>query len=141
MKVVSIFIPMLHAKTRMRKLRKGCIMKSSLITTTLPNITTALPLAHQATMRVDDPAGLEITCTSGSVWITLDNDPRDVILTAGSADASFTTGKHSVAIIYALENSKVAVSATRTKVAYTQCAAVRSRREGSGHALLPLLPA
>jgi len=116
-------------------------MKSSLITTTLPNITTALPLAHKATMRIEDPAGLEITCTRGSLWLTLDNDPRDVILTAGTPGASFTTDRHSVAILYALEDSQLAVASTRTQVAYTQCAPVHARREGNGHALLPLMPA
>ena len=116
-------------------------MKSSLITTTLPNITTALPLAHKATMRIEDPAGLEITCTSGSLWLTLDNDLRDVILTAGTADASFTTDKHSAAVIYALEDSQVAVAAACTQVAYTQCAPVHARREANGQALLPLMPA
>jgi Protein of unknown function (DUF2917) len=116
-------------------------MKSSLITTTLPGITTALPLVHKATMRIEDPAGLEITCMSGSLWLTLDNDPRDVILTAGTADASFSTDKHSVAVLYALEDSQVAVAAVCTQVAYAQCAPVHARREGSGSALLPLVPA
>ncbi len=109
-------------------------MKSSLITTTLP-------LTHKATMRIEDPAGLEITCTSGSLWLTLDNDLRDVILTAGTADASFTTDKHSAAVIYALEDSQVAVAAACTQVAYTQCAPVHARREANGQALLPLMPA
>jgi len=109
-------------------------MKSSLITTTLP-------LTHKATMRIEDPARLEITCTNGSLWLTLDNDLRDVILTAGTADASFTTDKHSAAVIYALEDSQVAVAAACTQVAYTQCAPVHARREANGQALLPLMPA
>lgn len=107
-------------------------MKSSLITTTLP-------LAHKATLRIDDPAGLEISCTRGSLWLTLDNDLRDVILTAGTAESTFTTCEHRVAVLYALEDSQVAVAAPCTQVAYTQSAPVHPHREGT--ALLPLMPA
>lgn len=116
-------------------------MKSSPITTARPNITTALPLAHKATMRIDDPAGLEITCTRGSLWLTLDHDLRDVILTAGTANASFITSEHRAAILYALEDAQVTVAARSAQVAHTQCATVHARREGNGNALLPLMPA
>lgn len=114
-------------------------MKSSMLITTMPSITTALPLTHKATMRIDDPAGLEISCTRGSIWLTLDNDLRDIILTAGTTASTFTTPKHSVAVLYALQDSQITVAATDLQVAYTQRAQVQSRCQGN--ALLPLVPA
>jgi len=102
-------------------------------------ITTTLPLVHKTTMRIDDPAGLEITCTCGSVWLTLDGDVRDIVLTAGTSESSFTPLEHRVAILYALEDSLVAVTAGNSQIAYTQRAPVQSRCEG--RALLPLMPA
>jgi len=110
-------------------------MTSSLITTTLP-------LAHKATMRIDDPAGLEITCTQGSIWLTLDGNLRDIILTAGTAEDRFVTDQHRVAILYALQPSQIAVAAAGAQVAATQGASVQARCEREARrTLLPLATA
>lgn len=63
-----------------------------------------LSLAHKALFSVSDAAGVQILCRSGSVWITLDNDSRDIVLDAGQ---SFLSTEHRRAIIYAMEQSSI----------------------------------
>lgn len=48
------------------------------------------------------PAGaaVHVRCTAGSLWLTLDHDPRDIVLAAGD---SFTTPGNRRALVYALE--------------------------------------
>jgi Protein of unknown function (DUF2917) len=98
-------------------------------------VATTVALAHQAVMRINDPAGLEITATSGMIWLTLDSDLRDVILTAGTAENSFITTEHRIATLYALADSQVSVAAHNTQAVATQLAPVQARC--SGNALLP----
>ncbi len=105
-------------------------------------VNTTVCLNHKTTLRVPDAAGLEITCTSGSLWLTLDGDLRDVILTAGSNEATFCTSEHRVAIVYALADSQVKVSAANERAVYVQCAKVQERCAGDGkRTLLPLVAA
>lgn len=66
-----------------------------------------LQLSRRSIFHVADAAGVQILCRAGSIWITLDNDPRDIVLQAGE---SFTGDDHRRAIIYALDTSQVAVS-------------------------------
>ena len=65
-----------------------------------------LSLARKALFSVDDAAGVTVTCNRGSDWLTLDNDPRDVVLEPGE---SFTASGHRRAVIYALEDSCIRV--------------------------------
>jgi hypothetical protein len=58
-----------------------------------------LALAHQGLFSVADAAGLQMTCRAGSLWITLDHDTRDIVLSAGER---FLTTQHRRAIIYAM---------------------------------------
>jgi hypothetical protein len=102
-------------------------------------VTTTVALAHQTTLRINDPAGLAITATRGSIWLTLDGDLRDVILTAGTADAVFVTTEHRTAILYALADSQVSVAAHDTQAVATQRASVQARCSGS--TMLPLAAA
>lgn len=51
---------------------------------------------------IPDPSSARILCTGGCVWLTLDDDPRDVILQAGD---SFETEEPRRALLYALEPS------------------------------------
>jgi hypothetical protein len=107
-----------------------------------PSIATSVSLLHQTTLRIPDAAGLEITCTSGSLWLTLDNDPRDVILTAGSAESTFSTQEHRTALIYALADSHVFVAAVKARAVHTQCASMHARcASQTERAMLPLVPA
>ena len=43
----------------------------------------ALKLARGQTLRVSDALGSTIRCNEGSVWITEEDMPRDVVLEAG----------------------------------------------------------
>lgn len=81
-----------------------------------------LALAHQAMFKVVDPAGLRIVCREGSLWITLDGDPRDIVLSAGD---SFAATEHRRALIYALAPSTLSL-------AMMPCAAP-ARRVGPAH--------
>lgn len=74
---------------------------------TPPLLAQELRLAHRALQSFPDAAGLEFCCREGSVWVTLDGDPRDYILEAGE---SFTTAEHRRAVVYAFETSVVTVS-------------------------------
>ncbi|MBX3652591.1 MAG: DUF2917 domain-containing protein [Ramlibacter sp.] len=65
-----------------------------------------MSLDRRALFSVADAAGVQITCREGAVWITLDNDPRDIVL---EPDASFTATDHRRAIVYALQASRVTV--------------------------------
>ena len=101
---------------------------------------TTVPLSHKTTLRVPDAAGLEITCTSGSLWLTLDGDLRDIIVTAGSNDDTFRTTEHRVAIVYALADSQVMVSAANERTVYAQCVKVNERCAPDGRRMmLPLV--
>lgn len=66
-----------------------------------------LSLAHQGMFSVADAAGLQMTCREGSLWITLDHDTRDIVLSAGE---SFLTTQHRRAIIYALGPSSLSLA-------------------------------
>lgn len=65
-------------------------------------------LAHQAVFDVSDASGVAVRCDQGSVWITLDNDPRDIVLEAGE---SFKTDERRRALIYALQPSRLTLKA------------------------------
>jgi hypothetical protein len=65
-----------------------------------------LNLAHHAIHSVPDAAGVQIGCAGGTVWLTLDGDPRDIILEAGEV---FITPEHRRALIYALQPSRISL--------------------------------
>jgi hypothetical protein len=69
----------------------------------------SINLQRQAMLSVADAANVRIACVQGSIWITLDNDLRDVVLDDCGV---FTTFEHRRAVIYALEPSRVSVSVT-----------------------------
>ncbi|MEJ8849415.1 DUF2917 domain-containing protein [Variovorax rhizosphaerae] len=72
-------------------------------------------LPAHAVYSVGDASEVRITCRSGSVWITLDDDPVDTVLEPGE---QFTTPLHRRALVSALEASCIAVApAAERKVA------------------------
>lgn len=66
-------------------------------------------LAPRQTMSLVDAAGVRIHTRSGIVWVTQDNDLRDVILREGE---SFTLEDKGRAIVQAFEPSRVRLSRT-----------------------------
>ena len=72
-----------------------------------------LNLNHRAIFSVPDAAAVRFLCTEGAVWITLDGDPRDVVL---QRCQDFTSTEHRRAVVYALQPSKVTVAAVTAPV-------------------------
>lgn len=64
-------------------------------------------LAARSLFEIPDAANVRIDCNRGSLWVTLDNDPRDIVLDAGD---SFFTTEHRRALLYALRPSAFAVA-------------------------------
>ena len=69
--------------------------------------TTGLALQHQAMFELPDAANARVVCLEGAVWITLDNDTRDIVLERCD---SFTATEHRRAVIYALKPSRISVT-------------------------------
>jgi Protein of unknown function (DUF2917) len=66
-------------------------------------------LARNQSFAISNGKGYRVVCHSGSVWITQDNDPRDVILARGE---SFTLDREGHALVQAFDAATVAVKAT-----------------------------
>jgi hypothetical protein len=69
-----------------------------------------LSLAKRTIVTLPDAAGVGVECRSGSVWVTLDNDPRDVVLAPGER---FEGDQHRRMLVSALEPSCITVSGSR----------------------------
>jgi len=66
----------------------------------------SMQLPHRALMHLPDAAAVQLECQSGSLWITVDHDTRDIVLNAGER---FTSAEHRHALIYALESASLAI--------------------------------
>ena len=71
-----------------------------------------IQLAARRLFDIPDAAAVQVRCTSGSLWITLDHDPRDIVLVPGD---SFSTPEHRRALLYALEPATFELAAGRTQ--------------------------
>lgn len=58
--------------------------------------------------EVKTPLGVSIECLSGHVWITLDGDPRDVVLDQGQ---TFTVDRNQRTLVMALDEATVRCTA------------------------------
>ena len=67
-----------------------------------------LDMRKKGIVKLRDAADVTIACREGAIWVTLDNDPRDIVLEPGE---SFTGSEHRPAMIYALQPSSLALSA------------------------------
>jgi hypothetical protein len=67
-----------------------------------------MPLTRRAIHRMDRPLGHRIDCISGSLWITSDGDPRDIVLSAGE---SHVADRDAPLLVFALEPALLRVSA------------------------------
>jgi hypothetical protein len=95
LRALSIFIPMMHAKAH-----------------TMNPLPHDLRLPARTMHSIADVAGLQLRCSEGTLWLTLDNDPRDVILEAGE---SFVGTEHRHGIVYALKDARLSVSASAVR--------------------------
>lgn len=59
-----------------------------------------IPVAKGGLLSLGRGHPIEIGCDSGAVWITQDNDPRDVVLNAGE---TFVTDRSGTVLVYALQ--------------------------------------
>ncbi|MGJ7525921.1 DUF2917 domain-containing protein [Variovorax sp. GB1P17] len=66
-----------------------------------------LSLPSRSIFAVPDGAGVGIECRSGSVWVTLDRDPRDIVLAPGER---FEGTEHRRVLVSALESSCITVT-------------------------------
>jgi hypothetical protein len=58
--------------------------------------------------EIPDASSARILCTSGCLWLTLDDDPRDIILEPGDG---FETGERRRALLYAMQGSAFLLAA------------------------------
>ncbi|MBI5279618.1 MAG: DUF2917 domain-containing protein [Burkholderiales bacterium] len=66
----------------------------------MPQATTRhIRLAPRSLLSLPDAAGTEIRSLAGTLWVTVDGDPRDVVLEPGE---QFTPSTHGRVIVYAL---------------------------------------
>ncbi len=106
-----------------------------------PRFHVTLPI--HTVFALDDAAEVAIECRSGSVWVTLDNDPRDIVLAPGQR---FDGSTHRRALVSALESSCISVSslqpidlpwpATATATP-GRARPAASRRRGVAHGMSP----
>lgn len=85
------------------------------------NPSAPVDLPRRAMLKLADAATVQIECRSGSLWITLDDDPRDFIVEAGQR---FSTPAHTQAIIYALQAAVVVVQQAQRPAAPSRAVAV-----------------
>jgi hypothetical protein len=79
-------------------------------------------------LKVRDGAGNAIVCHSGSVWVTQEGDPRDIIVSAGE---SFALDRKGPTLVQALEQSAVSF-AQSVRTAYRPNPAKQSGRALAG---------
>jgi hypothetical protein len=68
------------------------------------------------TVRVLDSIGTVVACRDGNVWITQEQDSRDILLAAGEA---FTLDRPGLAIIQALDDGHIGLDQPASQVQVT----------------------
>jgi hypothetical protein len=67
----------------------------------------ALRLARGQTLKVTDALGSTIRCNEGSVWITEEDMPKDVVLEAGGC---YRLRRKGLALVHAFGDASVALA-------------------------------
>jgi hypothetical protein len=70
----------------------------------MPTETALVMLAPRQLHNIPDASAVTVSCRSGSVWITVDNDPNDYVLEPGE---TFVTSEHERALVYALTSARI----------------------------------
>ena len=73
-----------------------------------------LELRRGDTVRLDDAHGATVSCAAGTVWVTRDGDPADIVLSAGQKARIDGPG---LVVIQAFEASRVAVASVAVALA------------------------
>lgn len=63
-------------------------------------------LAKSALLRIERPLDAVVQCSRGTVWVTHDGDPKDVVLVAGESYRSRSAAR---LIVQALEDSDLSL--------------------------------
>ncbi len=66
-----------------------------------------LQLKNANLLTLDDSRGVRIDCLEGSLWITQDGDPRDVILPAGR---SYRIDRTSRVLVFAATDARLQIT-------------------------------
>ena len=67
----------------------------------------SVQLADGQTLRVVDGAGTTVTCKEGTLWVTEENQPRDLVLEAGTRVRLKRAG---LTLIQALTPAKLSIA-------------------------------
>jgi len=67
---------------------------------------TSMELARNQMLTITGGLGMTVTCVRGSIWITQNNDSRDVVLATGEM---FVVDRDGVALLSAMAPSTVAL--------------------------------
>lgn len=79
-----------------------------------------LCLKRNQLVTVRGGSGHSIVCDSGTVWVTQDGDPRDIILHAGE---SFTIDRNGPALVQAFEQGAISIAQAEPRTRATGLAA------------------
>lgn len=79
-----------------------------------------LCLEAKQLVKVRGGLGHSIVCHSGSVWVTQEGDPRDVILAAGEA---FTLDREGTALLLAFEPGAISIARPEARTRAARLAA------------------
>lgn len=91
-----------------------------------------LCLKRKQLVMVRDGLGHSIVCDSGSVWVTQEGDPRDIVLGAGEA---FTLDRPGTALVLAFEPGAISITNTQARTRANRLVAfLRSALSGAGPA-------
>lgn len=101
----------------------------------------AIGVGEGECLRLEYPKDLQLRARRGTVWITVDGDPRDFVLEPGQSltierDApALVSALHGAAVIEALRLPQATTHRSWRHAMATAWAAVRGRAAGPGRAL------
>lgn len=72
----------------------------------LQTVIEPLELSAHKVLRIEDGLGTLVSCRRGDVWITQDQDARDVVLSAGE---SFRLDRPGLALVMAFKDASLLV--------------------------------
>jgi hypothetical protein len=71
-------------------------------------------LGRRRHVKLQDARGTVLGCSRGTLWITQDNDPRDIVLAAGER---FVLDRDGLALVQAIDDADVCFGEAQAPVA------------------------